>query len=642
MNRRSVAALTICLSAGWLASGVLSSATLRAQGLRPEPQLLSTFPLGATRGSHPRVEIRGQHLGDVYAVWTDCSSITAEIKSVEAQPEEPGASAKAAPVFRVSLKVFVSSDSGVGTHFLRVVSPLGVSNPLSFIVYNEPVTVESDLPADAESAARRLPALPIVVSGKIGTAGEVDTYSFEAQADQELFFEVLHTGKLDPQLSVLEPAGSWFDPQALKRLAFNDEPNTASKNLSPALSYRFDRRGRYLVTVGGFLGRGGPDSSYQLRIVPGAQEGAAMSAPRMAHEPGGYWQERSFARALLPDRLKALEHRTVVVPRTEPSAESASKASGAASNLAGNEGSPKLKAQEAKFSAELALIEESSGEESRAILLPALIEGTIEQPGDADRFRFRVNDGARLAFELETPATPAPLLAPRIGVFDEAGQEILNNVFAFVQGSGEFIEKVLEPKVTCKFERGGEYSLEIRDLTSRNGGPDFHYRVVIRQQIPHVGRVEMASSFGRALDGTITRGPEIQQLNLAPGETKKIGILTEHEEGFEGQVALGFEGLPPGVEVFPATEVEPERARPLDEGKKERFRPSQQVATILLSASTDAATTRFPVVARLKARPVVNGKVGQFLHVQTLPVMVVKPVEDSPGKLERRDGETQK
>src|SRR5204863_2439179 len=60
----------------------------------------------------------------------------------------------------------------------------------------------------------------------------------------------------------------------------------------------------------------------------------------------------------------------------------------------------------------------------------------------------------------------------------------LLNVFAFVQGSGEFVEKVLEPKITYKFERGGEYLLELRDLTSRNGGPDFRYRVVIRPQIP--------------------------------------------------------------------------------------------------------------------------------------------------------------
>ena len=210
-----------------------------------------------------------------------------------------------------------------------------------------------------------------------------------------------------------------------------------------------------------------------------------------------------------------------------------------------------------------------------------------------------------------------------MAVFDQTGQEVLNNIYAFVQGSGEFIEKVVEPKVISNFEQGGEYLLEVRDLTFRSGGPDFRYRVLIRPQIPHVGRIDVAFSLGRSLDGSLKKGTEVEHLNLVPGEAKKITVLSELEEGFDGQIAFGFEGLPQGVEAFPAAEVEPARPGVLDEGKKERFLPGSQRVTIVLATSPDAPVTRIPRLARLNARPVINGKFGIALPVQAIPVMVV-------------------
>jgi hypothetical protein len=603
---------------------------------RAEPRLSSIFPLGATQGHQARAEIRGQDLEDAYAVWVDCPSLTGEIKTIEPiNPEEKGDKAKVRPSFRVTLELSAASDSGIGMHFIRIISPRGISNPLPFFVYQEPVLIETDLAADAASAARRISALPVVVSGKIGEAGEVDTYAFDAQAGQELFFEVLHGGTMDPQLSIYEPVGSWFDPGALKRLAFNDEPNTASKNLSPNLTFRFDRKGHFLAKVGGFLGKGGPDCSYQLRVVPTGQKNVVMSAPKLAHQTDARWQERSFARELRIDRLEALKARTVEVAEKSSRPDSTSKTSASVQAPSGD-AQAAATIEEARPAMDMTrFVEESAkqkGDQILEISPPALIDGAITQPGEVDRFRFHIKDGTRLAFELETPSKPAPLFTPRLGVFDEAGEEVLSNVFAFVQGSGEFIEKVLEPKITYKFEKGGEYLLEIRDLTSRNGGPDFRYRVVVRPQIPHAGRIEMASAFSRTFDGTITKGSEVQQLNLLPGQTEKIGVLTEQEEGFEGQIALSVVGLPAGVEVLPGTDVEPDRARPLDEGKKERFRPAQQVATILLAVAPDAPLTRLPTTAVLKARPIVKGRAGQALAVQTIPVMIVKRDEDATGK----------
>jgi hypothetical protein len=605
----------------------------KTRGVRVEPQILSLFPLGASRNAPSslpvKVEVRGYGLEDAYAVWTDCRSITAEVKAVEEiKPEESQKSTKKdAALSRVTLQLSLTAEAAVGTHFIRLIAPRGISNASPFVVYEEPVIAVADLASsDLAPHARRLPALPLVVSGTISRGGQADYFAFQAEPGKELFLEVLAAEKFDPQISLYQPGGSWFDPRALRRLAFNDEPNTASKNLSPVLTYRFDRKGPFLASVSSFLGRGGPDCSYQLRIVPAALRGVPMTSPKLAHPLDWAWQERSFTRQLKPGRLLALRARTVeaVEEKEKPSRFSSSREDDA---VAG-QGPAKSDHQGVGSLLEPLLINEDKLKKDppQLIPLPALLEGTIDRPGDTDRFRFNVNDGTRLAFEIETPVKQAPFFTPRLGVFDQTGHEILNNVYGFVQGSGEFIEKVVEPKVVYSFERAGEYVLEVRDLTSRNGDPDFHYRILVRPQIPHVGSIEMALSLTRSLDGSLKKGPAVEHLNLAPGDVKKITVLIEQEEGFDGQVVLSFEGLPPGVEAFPAAEAEPTTPGLLDEGKKERFLPAGERVTIVVAARSDATITRSPILAHFQARPVVNGKFGPVLPIETIPIMIVEPV----------------
>jgi hypothetical protein len=498
------------------------------------------------------------------------------------------------------------------------------------MVHEEPLALENELQQDASLAARRLPASPVVVGGKIEKPGEVDNYLFEAEQGQELLFQIQSAVNFDPQLSLCEVSGSWFDSRDLRRLAFNDEPNPASKKMNPRLTYRFERKGRFVLQVGSFLGRGGADSSYELRVGPATQRSLSFSAHELAHPVEGRWEERDFARELGLDRLKALKARSVVVPPEKPAERSDAKAiastrsGGEAISTSGEGGKSKALAADA----EMVLVSDDEVKEAKQppeIPVPALIEGTIGRPGDVDKFRFQVKDGTRLAFEIQTPQRPAPFFTPRVGVFDESDQEVLNNLYIYTYGSGEFKANVVRSKMIFNFEHGGEYRLDVEDMTSRNGGPDYRYRISVRPQIPHVGRIDVASSFARTFDGSIKDGPEVQRLNLVTGGVKKIVVLTEQEEGFNGEIALNFEGLPPGVTIFPATETQPERPGIPDEGKKELYRPAQQEVTVLFVADVDAPVTRLPHMVRLKARPVVGGILGAALPIHEFPMMVVSP-----------------
>ena len=65
------------------------------------------------------------------------------------------------------------------------------------------------------------------------------------------------------------------------------------------------------------------------------------------------------------------------------------------------------------------------------------------------------------------------------------------------------------------------------------------------------------------------------------------------------------------------------------------------VVTVLLAAALDAPATHLPQLTRVKARPVVNGRIGQTIVVQSIPVMIVKP-EETVAQENRGDAGTEK
>ena len=66
----------------------------------------------------------------------------------------------------------------------------------------------------------------------------------------------------------------------------------------------------------------------------------------------------------------------------------------------------------------------------------------------------------------------------------------------------------------------------MRDITPRSGDPAFRYRLLLRPQVPHVGRIEAT--------------PEV--VNLRPGQAKKVTILSDQEEGFGGDILFSADG----------------------------------------------------------------------------------------------------
>lgn len=586
-------------------------------------QVVSVVPLGGRQGTSFEVEMLGSNLDGAYGIWFDCLSLKAEVlKTEQIKPEtESGKGSQKGKKNeirnRILLRVNVAPDAKPGVHTFRVLSSDGVSDPFSLLVNSDPVTTESDVPHNKPGAAQ-LVSSPVVVNGRIKQEGEVDFYSFDARPGQKLVFETDTRMKgFDPVLALYQPSGSWFDPSELKRLALGNEVE-ADDTKASRLVYRFDRAGRYTVAIREFVGQGGPGYAYQLRITP-LKDSDLLSGEKSliqspAHQQERPWLEHDYSRNLAPDRLKLLESRTVPPSPSEPApkefrgiSNKVGNPQGVAATQESNDLGPLAANANVNVVHEQGLNRKPSS--APALILPALIEGTIEHPADVDYFRFKVKAGDSLAFEIQTPVERPPRFNPWLRVIGPDANEVFTNIFKRISGDGDNWSSSMEPKTVYTFKQAGEYYLAIRDATSRFGSEKFLYRVLVRPQIPHMGEIEVKED----------------HINLTAGEARKLTVTTEREEGFGGDVAVWTDNLPSGVEALPSTEIEPPQGTPFATMHPERFVAHSQKLTITLLAAKDAPATATPVFIKVRARPIVNGRPGDAVSVQSIPLMVIRP-----------------
>ena len=413
----------------------------------------SHHPLGGSIGSPFKIQVRGKRLQGTHAVWFECDDVRARLLTVsevaenDAKDQDEYYRRRALkllsqdgkePEFLAVLEVVTSSETRPGLHHFRLVGPTGVSNSLSLHLMNQKLQDEVESPHHRPSQAQEI-SLPAVVNGTIEEKGELDYYSFEVEAGETLAFQVLSGFELgvsywaQTEIRLYEPHQSWFGtdrarPLVLKGPRLSWEPIRVRSTwfdrrdfvtqfvLYPLLEHRFERAGRYLLSVGTFLGRS-RDNSYQLRVGPARNETVtrrvigAFGQP--AHADPADWLERdsttlrqfgSFYRRLGDDRLAELKTRSVNA------------------SLSGSDASPTMAStrdQEPNDSAEAA----------QELTLPSFAEGRIDFPGDVDRFRFRVSAGQSVAIEVETPRLAPPHFSPWLKVLDDQGEVVTHNIY---------------------------------------------------------------------------------------------------------------------------------------------------------------------------------------------------------------------
>ena len=642
----------------------LANGLLRAQKPPeppPTPNIKSIFPRGGQPGTRFEVTFQGKNLEHAHALWFDCGALRARFLRVEAlQPEaRPGEVEKRGKEkegprsYHAIFQVEVGEGARIGAHALRLVSSGGVSNPLVFQVNSEPSILEQDGPHQRPQQAQEIPFFPVVVNGRVAEKGELDYYSIRVSKGQDLLFEVLpgtgilptNFGNFTPRVLLYEPTGSWFDPHQPTWLECRDESifylrkGRYTIQYLPRLIRRFDREGTYLLEVQAFEGQGSPNHTYQLRITllePSPAGGNPWTPPVLVHRDDTDWKERVFNRRLEPDRVLRLLSRTVSV---QPPSEKESGGGAAESGLADSAsesaaGAVREAPAHGDFLPRLTLVREREpndrAEQALEVELPLIVEGTIQQPGDADYFKFRAEAGKALAFEVEAPELTPPHFNPRLAIQGAEGKEIFTNIYRVLGGDGDDWIKIVQPKTVYTFEQTGEYFLRVSDLTARQYGARFRYRVLVRPRIPHVGRVVPTTFGSRFYDER-----EEDRINLVPGGTRRLNVVSSQEEGFDGEIILSVENLPPGVQVFPAAASPREINSQLGQIYEKRgaihpewYLPRRLVTPLVLTAAPGAPVTPMPYFIRFTARPALQGRVGEAFSVYEMPLMVVQTSKD--------------
>ena len=619
-----------------------------------EPELHSIIPIGGTVGSSLEVELRGKYLEGTYATWLGHNTFKAKLVLVEPTDLIPTeAQSKNLSTndreYRLLINLTIPLDATPGPKPLRVISPRGVSNQVYFQIYKDPVISETQLPHYAPSQAQLI-NIPTVVNGVIKRQGELDYYSLDVETGQELAFEVIFSREalekgFRPHLKLLEPARSWFSSEQAKQLAFNTgirgtvtgEAGSGwrfidSTPINSGLTYKFTKGKRYLIQVSSEGFKGNSDYIYQLRIVP-------VNLKYDQHLARSNWDERSYLRELNLKHLDALWNRTVTVNQPisfSQGAKSLTEQLKRESYYFANKilPSPLIARKVVKISEH-----EPNDEPIKAlpVELPVIIEGVVDRPGDVDYFKFKINSTQRLAFEIETQNISPPHFNPRLEVRNSAGQSVLTNIHRLreFRNPDGWVLKGNEPKVIDTFDQPGEYSVEIRGVTSRSGNQACRYRLLIRPQIPHVGDIVVETLMRGHQDTRI----DPMRINLEPGKAKVLNIKTQIEEiddrsldgrgerAFDwgaGEIAFSVEGLPTGVSTYTGAAIlDVDGKGSYESLNRSNFLPDTQKSILVLRADPDAELTKIPQIIRIMVRPLIDGHLMKPLLAAELPLMIV-------------------
>jgi hypothetical protein len=174
---------------------------------------------------------------------------------IERDPESTGPPIEdRARDFKLLVEVAVGADVPLGRHSFRLVTPLGVTNMVNFVVGAVAEAAEAE-PNDEAGAAQTV-ALPLTVNGAIEKANDLDRYRFDVRAGQQIVFDLMAArlgSGLDATVTLRDAAGAV--------LARADDFRGRT---DPLLAHRFERDGTCTLEVADGLGGGGSGHFYRL------------------------------------------------------------------------------------------------------------------------------------------------------------------------------------------------------------------------------------------------------------------------------------------------------------------------------------------------------------------------------------------
>ena len=460
-----------------------------------EPAASYIFPAGAQRGTTIQVRVGGLYLHDgckfqmegagVEAsdriVATDTVRFARQFTEQKYFPEENSYPRD----YHGSIRI--DADSPLGIRYWDLWTSQGGTPPQRFMIGNLPEVVESEIDGDAIPQVVRL---PVTANGRIYPREDVDVWSFEARAGQEITCEV-HAARLgstlDSFLEVRDSRGRRIAENAERFSSDSFLRFTAAADGIYSVRIRDIRMGglqssvyRLTMTDGPYIDTTFPTGGQRGETVSLELSGQAVSAERLEVRlpldgPADYTHELNVAGARQVIRLDLSEFPNVL--ETEPN------------------GGPS---------------------DANGLDAPVVLNGRISEAEDEDCWRLKANKGETVQFEFRARQSRAPL-NPFLIVSDSLGANLHQT----------------EDRSEFTFPEDGTYFLTIKERFRPRGGPGFVYRL-------QVGPPPTSTP-----DFQLTAGT--QALTLVRGASVEFDVNVERLAGLSGEIKLVVDGLPPEV-----------------------------------------------------------------------------------------------
>jgi hypothetical protein len=550
------------------ALGVLALAfvALLAPALRGQQQSTPhagyVYPAGGRQGTTVRVKVGGQFLDGASGVLTSGRGVRATVAGVDkpltaqqitslrdrmqelqknaADPatqkqllalrDQLGDSLRrnASPVLSeiVTLDVAIAADAEPGARSLRLTTPLGLSNPLVFVVGQLPEFQEKDVKNSAADLETPI-TLPATVNGRVvpGDAdrvrfplrqapqympGDVDRYRFSARKGQRLVVAV-SARDLMPYLADAVPG--WFQATVAlldaegNELAYDDDYRF---HPDPVLHCQIPGDGEYVVEIKDALYRGREDFVYRIAI-------GELPFVTSVFPLGGPAGRKTIVDVLgwnLPSAKLTTDGRDAVPGTTSV----AVRAGGLVSNRVpfAVDTLPEVIEREANDTVKSA----------QAVTLPVIVNGRVQVPGDWDVFTFNGRAGDAIVAEVTARRLDSPLDSV-LELLDAAGHRLAWNDDHDDRRAG-LITHQADSLITATLPASGPYFVRLGD-TQHHGGAEYAYRLRISAPRP---------------DFAVRVSPS--SLNASGGTAVPLTVTAIRRDGFAGDIALSLADAPAG------------------------------------------------------------------------------------------------
>jgi len=529
---------------------IAGMATLTAQ--LPVARLSAILPPGGKAGTSVEIRLLGLDLEDVNELRFSRDGISAKSTLTDgiAEPNQ--------------FIVTIAPDVSPGIYEARVVGRFGVSNPRAFVVGDLPQSVEKE-PNDALSSATEIP-LGSIVNGNT-EASTTDHFKFKARKGQRVLLSCLAKeidSRVDPVLVLYDSTGHELERNRRGGLIDFTAPDD----------------GEFVAQVYDFLYRGGDEYFYRLSIgtgphidfifppsgLPGSKEKYVLygrnlpgSTPAKNLAIQGKSLEQLTVEIELPNDA-AVRHRLTSGLLSKP-ADAA--VDGFEYRLTTPQGvsNPVL----VSFARAPVIAEKRSNgkpETAHQLAVPCEYVGQFYPQGDRDWVTFEAKKGEVYWIEVWSHrlglSTDPFMLVQRVKKNDKAEEQVsdvqeLYDTDANI-GGPEFNTVSRDPAFRLDVKEDGTYRVLARDLFNRSqNNPALVYRLSICKETPDfrlVAVVQPPPPQNKDKKEALVWTPFLRR-----GETMTIKVFAFRRDNFNGDIQLGVDRLPPGVNL-PESKIE--------------------------------------------------------------------------------------